>query len=236
MSGRKVRRVLAAAVLVVLPLAACGTDDEAGEGGSVPSGKDLVGMLMTADDLGDGWAELDPPEDMGDVGLVTEKNRDLVPRMDLCDQAPAASQKTVADLAWEAFTQYGYETGDDRHLVFVQEFLRSDSETTVRATYDDLAAGIGACEDQVETSPDGEQITQRALRVPEIGEDRIGMRLDVSEPGGSGVTWDIRNVLARNGTVLLGLTVVEIVAPGTERVLDEEEIDALMTRVADRLP
>lgn len=236
MGGTGIRRVLAAALLVVLPLAACGTDDDGGEGGSVPSGKDLVDMLVTGDVLGDGWAELDLPEDMGDVGLVTEENRDLVPRMDLCDQAPAESQKTVADLEWEAFTQYGYETGDERHLVFVQEFLRSDSEATVRATYDDLAAGIRACEGQVETSPDGEQITQSGLEVPELGEDRIGMRLDVSEPGDRSATWDIRNVLARDGTVLLGLTVVEIVTPGTERVLDEEEVDALMTRVADQLP
>lgn len=227
------RHLGASIAVAVLLLAGCGGTDEPPPGG--PSASDLAAMLVEADDLGTGWDVNAPPEDYGSYGVVTDENRGMVPRMQFCDQAGAGSEAAASNLDWEAFTQFNYETGDDRHLVFVQEFLRSDAAEDVRATYDDLAAGISACDGVRTEYPDGETGTQGSLEVPEVGDDRVGSRETVSEPGDRSATWDIRSLLARDGTTLIGVTVVEIVAPGTEKVLDDAEVRDLMTAIADKV-
>jgi hypothetical protein len=233
-----VSRVGVLLAAVALLMAGCGTDGEGAEKDATAgsSARALAGQLVDADDLGAGWTVLDPPEDYGDVGVVTDKNRGMVPRIQFCGQATSASQKAAKDLDWEAFTQVNYDTDDERHLLFVQEFVRSDTAANVQATYDLLAAGTRACHGQESEYPDGEVGAQTALDVPALGEDRIGTRELVTEPGGGGAaTWDIRSALVRDGTVLLGITVVEIVTPGTEKVLDDAEVSSLMSTVAGKV-
>lgn len=223
----------ASIAVAVLLIAGCGGTDTPPPGG--PSASALAAMLVSADDLGIGWALNSPPEDYGSYGEVTDENRGLVPRMQFCDEASADSKAAASKLDWEAFTQLNYETGDDRHLVFVQEFLRSDTAEDVRATYDDLAAGTSACDGVRSEYPDGEVGTQSTLEVPDIGDDRIGSRELVSEPGDRSATWDIRSLLARDGTALIGITVVEIVMSGTEKVLSDDDVRDLMATTADKV-
>jgi hypothetical protein len=226
------RRTAAAAVVAVLLVTGCGSADKPATAG--PSARALAGRLVAAGDLGPGWSVVSPPEDYGTVGVVTDKNRGMVPKLQFCTKASSASRTAADRLEWEAFTQFNYETGNDRHLVFVQEFLRSDRASRTRATYDLLAGGMRACTGERSEYPDGEVGVQSPLQVPAIGEDRAGTRERVSEPGDRPATWDIRSVIARDGTVLIGVTVVEIVSPGQQPVLDDAHVSALMTTIADK--
>lgn len=226
-------RPVGASIAVALMLAGCGSTDEPPSGGASASG--LADMLVEVDDLGTGWEMNSPPEDYGSYGVVTDENRQMVPRLQFCDKASADSRAAASGLDWEAFTQFNYETGDDRHLVFVQEFLRSDAVDDVRATYDALAAGVRACDAERSVYPDGEVGTQSTLEVPGVGDDRVGSRETVSEPGDRAPTWDIRSLLARDGTTLIGVTVVEIAGPGTEKVLDDAEVRDLMATITDKV-
>lgn len=221
----------------VLALGGCGGDDDPGSAAPAgPTASQLAASLVDAGDLGAGWAVLQPPAEYGGVGVVTDKNRELVPRLDLCDDAPAGSRSAASDLAWEAFTQVNFETGDERHLIFVQEFLRSDEADAVRTSYDLIAAGMRACRGARSVTDDGETIVESAFDVPALGAARIGNRQLVTEPGpaSGAATWDLRQVLVRDGTRLVGVTVAEIRAPGRAATLDEDGIAELITTVVDK--
>ena len=200
-----------------------------------PSAKTLAAKLVTASDLGTGWTVYDPPEGYGGPGVVTEESRKALPRMDFCDKASAASRKAATGLPWEAFTQQHYATGNDRHLVFLQEFLLSDKAADVRRTFDLLAAGIRACEGDRSVSPGGETITQGTLELPALGQDRTGFRDTVAEPGDNPTVWDLRSALVRDGTVLIGITIAEIVPPGVPKVISDDQAKTMMTTLVDKV-
>jgi hypothetical protein len=152
--------------------------------------------------------------------------------MDFCAKASPASRKAATGLKWEAFTQHHYATGSDRHLVFLQEFLLSDRASDVRRTFDLLAAGTRACAGDSSVTPDGETITQGPLDLPALGQDRLGSRQTVAEPGqGPTTTWDIRSVVVRDGTVLIGITFAEIVEPGVPKIFSDAQAADLMTTI-----
>jgi hypothetical protein len=219
----------AAAALLVTACGGGGTPADAG-----PTARQLAASLVGAGDLGTGWTVFTPPEGYGSVGVVTGKNKGLVPRMDLCDKASAASRKAATSLDWEAFTQHHYATGSERHPVFVQEFLLSDRASEVRRTFDLLAAGIRACEGDRSVTPDGETVTEGPLDLPALGQDRTGSRVTVLEPGADPTTWDVRSVLVRDGTVLIGITLAEIVPPGVQKVVSDDQATSLITTIVDK--
>lgn len=221
---------MAAAAIVITGCGSGGAPVDEG-----PSAKVLASKLVTAEDLGTGWTVYDPPEGYGGPGVVTEKSRKTLPRMDFCDKASATSRKTATDLPWEAFTQQHYATGSDRHLVFMQEFLLSDRAGDVRRTFEALATGIRACEGDRSVSPDGETITQGTLDLPALGQDRTGFRDAVAEPGDNPTVWDIRSVLVRNGTVLIGITIAEIVPPGVTKVVSDDQANTMMNTVVGKV-
>jgi hypothetical protein len=221
------------AIAAAIVLAGCGGGGTPVDNG--PSAKALAADLVVADDLGAGWTVFEPPEGYGGPGVVTEETRKTLPRMDFCDKASSTSRKTATGLPWEAFTQHHYATGSDQHLVFMQEFLLSDKASDVRRTFDLLAAGIRACEGDRSVSPDGETITQGALDLPTLGQDRTGFRDTVAEPGDNPTMWDLRSVLVRDGTVLVGITIAEIVPPGVPKVISDDQAAALMTTVVDKV-
>lgn len=229
MSRRAIAGIAVAAAIVVTGCGGGGTPVDNG-----PSAKALATKLVVASDLGTGWTVFDPPEGYGGPGVVTEKTRKTLPRMDFCDKASAASRKAATSLPWEAFTQQHYATGSDRHLVFVQEFLLSDKAGDVRRTFDLLASGIRACEGDRSVSPDGETITQGTLDLPALGQDRTGFRDTVAEPGDNPTTWDLRSVLVRDGTVLVGITIAEIVPPDVPKVVSDDKETTMMTTIVDK--
>ena len=114
----------------------------------------------------------------------------------------------------------------------------SQDAATVTETYDALAAGIEACWDEVTTYPDGEVGRSESFEVQAIGDDRTGTREIVTEPGPArrARTWDLRYVIARDGDVLLGITIAEITTPKVESILDDATIEEIITTIADKLP
>lgn len=217
------------AVVAALVIAGCGGGSTSTASG--PSARELAASLVEAGDLGTGWTVFTPPEGYGSVGVVTEKTRAMVPRMDFCAKASPASRKAATGLKWEAFTQHHYATGNDRHLVFVQEFLLSDRASDVRRTFDLLAAGNRACAGDSSVTPDGETITQGPLSLPALGQDRLGSRQTVAEPGDNPTIWDLRSVVVRDGTVLIGITFAEVVPPGVPKIFSDAQAADLMTTI-----
>lgn len=234
--------VLAAGTLL---LASCGgesgTDSGTGPGtGAVHNPEQLAAALVVPGDLGDGWAVQQPPEEADRVGpgVVTDDQRDKLPRIEFCPEASTGATEAAEGLEWQAFTQLNLDTGQPRrHLVFVQEFLLSDEAARVAETYDDLESGITACLRQTTEYPDGEVGRSQSLDVPDVGEARVGTREVVEEPGDKPATWDIRNVLVRDGAVLMAVTVAEIVAGDQiEPTLDDSDVEDIITTIADKLP
>jgi hypothetical protein len=123
------------------------------------------------------------------------------------------------------------------HLVFVQEFLTSGAADEVQTTYAALAAGTAACLGR-HTTKDGETVRSTPLAVPDLGDSRYGWRDVVTEPGPPAhrTLWNLREVLVRDGEVLMMATVAEIASPGVPTVVDDAEAASIMTTMADKLP
>lgn len=83
----------------------------------------------------------------------------------------------------------------------------------------------------------GRRGRSQSLDVPDVGDARVGTREVVEEPGDKPATWDIRNVLVRDGAVLVAVTVAEIVAGDQiEPTLDDSDVEDIITTIADKLP
>ena len=195
---------------------------------------------MTPEALGDGWSVLTDPGGGGgfEGGVVTDAERDMLPRFDQCATADGPPQS--APLHWDAFRQLDLATpvtGTPRpgerpthHLVFVQEYVLTDAPSAATATFADLEDAMAACVGRQATSDDGEEITSEPLEVPPVGEAATGLRYTVTEPGGGGgPVWDLRNIAFRDGDLVVALSVVEIASPTIERVLD----DAAFARIVE---
>ena len=226
----------ALALLLAAALTSCGGEDSqpvtARSGRTVDA---VAALLLTPEALGDGWSTLDAPPDQGGIegGVVTDDNREMLPRFEQCAASDEPPQSDP--LHWDAFRQLNLATPVPRgtgspspgvrpthHLVFVQEYVLTDTPAAVTTTFADLEESMAACVGQQATSDDGEDITSEALEVPAVGEAATGLRYTVTEPGpGDGPVWDLRNVAFRDGDLLVGLTVVEIASPSIERVLDD---------------
>lgn len=250
MMGHSLKRAAAVSLLLVMALLpAC--SDEATEDGPTTTNRtseEVAALLVAPEALGEGWSTLVAQGDMDfEGGVVTDENRDTLPRMELCEKADAASTSAANTLAWQAFRQLNLDTGmqptkpspgkrPQHHLVFVQEFLYSADEPAVAAAYDDLERGMTACATAQTTSPDGEEITSQPLEVPAVGDTAAGLRYTVQEPGGGGgAEWALRNVVFRDGDLLVSLLVAEIATPKVTRVMDDAAFEEVLDAVATAL-
>ena len=243
------RSAAALALLLVAALTSCGAEDSQ-PATTAPPGRtaDSVATLLLAPEaLGDGWSTLDAPPDQGGIegGVVTDDNREMLPRFEQCAASDEPPQSDP--LHWDAFRQLNLATPVPRgtgspspgvrpthHLVFVQEYVLTDTPAAVTTTFADLEESMAACVGQQTTSDDGEDITSEALEVPAVGEAATGLRYTVTEPGpGDGPVWDLRNVAFRDGDLLVGLTVVEIASPSIERVLDDAAFESIVRAAHD---
>lgn len=249
---RSCRRSVAIASAVLLTLAACGNETTTSSTGAGTSSEELAASLVTAEDLGDGWSVTPDPETGETSGVVSEEVRDKLPRIQLCEKASAEAVAAAKALRWEAFRQLNLATETEssqpatpkpgqppqHDLVFVQEFLMSGDPADVQATYDALESGIRACWGERTVTEDGEKDRTLRLRVPAVGEDRVGTRDIVTEPGPGrrAATWDLRSVLARDGEVLFSIMVAEVTTPKVDPVLDDAAVADIITTIADKLP
>jgi hypothetical protein len=263
----RIRRSSGAARTVTLALAtallvACGGDggttDDTDAGAAPPTPEELASsVLLTAEDLGEGWSENSPPDDLLEDGVVTDEAREMLPRIVFCSKASADSSAAAEALEWQAFRQLNLATETDpaypeepepeepgdpgprsHDLVFVQQFLLADDAGTVTETYDALAAGMDACRGEVNEYPDGEVGRTVPFSAPPAGEAQTTTRELVKEPGPAGRAglWDLRMLLARDGEVLVALTVGEVRTPDVPRTLHRDDVDRIVITMAEKLP
>jgi hypothetical protein len=254
---RTVTRILVGVVgAAVLVLTACGGAGTAGSSSTpsagpepVPTAEQLAAMLVTPESLGGTWGAAPGPE--GETaplgGVVTEEQRAMLPRIDMCDAAPASARTAAEEVAWQAFTQVSMTpddpldmAGGDRvgHMIFAQEFLLGEEPAQVQATFEALRAGMAACMGPMPTEDaDGHTGVSEEWAAPSVGDATYGVLMTVQEPGGgSRGTWLLRNALVRDGPVLMMIDVVEItVGEGVQPELSEEEIDAIVATAAERI-
>lgn len=240
------RRAAAALTIVVLAgLASCG--GESSQPTTAPAARSaeaVAALLVAPEDLGEDWStRTDPTGESGlEAGVVTDDNRDMLPRFEQCATAEEPPQSDP--LHWDAFRQLDLATqvtGKPRpgvrpthHLVFVQELILTDTPEAVTTTFADLEEAVAACIGQQATSGDGEEITSAPLEVPAVGEAATGLRYTVTEPGGrGGPVWDLRNLAFRDGDLLVALSVGEIASPSVERVLDDAEFARILQAAHD---
>lgn len=249
---RSCRCGVALVAAMLLALAACGDETTTVSGQAGASPEDLAAVLVTPEDLGEGWSVTPDPETGGTSGVVSEEMRDMLPRIQFCGKASAEAVAAAKSLRWDAFRQLNLATETEmsqptspepgerpeHDLVFVQEFLMSGDPAEVEATYDALESGVRACWGERTVTEDGEKDRTLRLRVPAVGEDRVGTRDIVTEPGPGrhAAKWDLRSVLARDGEVLFSIMVAEVTTPKVEPVLDEAAVADIVTTIADKLP
>lgn len=150
---------------------------------------EVAALLIAPEALGDGWSTLTDPggEYEFEGGVVTDENRDLLPRFEQCAASDEAPPQVSDPPHWDAYRQLNLATeitsGEpspgtrpEHHLVFVQEFLLADDPTAVTASFDELESGMESCANQETTSEDGETITSEPLEVPAVGDAATGLR------------------------------------------------------------
>jgi hypothetical protein len=248
----RTRRTGLVAVLLGLVLAGCGQGSTPAEQADIDTAtpEGLAAALVTPADLGANWSVTQMPDfpELSDTGIVSDEAQRMLPRMEPCDKAGDEEQAVADDLEWDAFRQLDLHTGTPtgspspgtppvHHLVFAQEFLGSGTVDETEATYDALVSGGDACLG-TEKTPDGETVRTTGLTVPDLGDASHGWRSVVTEPGPAGrtATWDLRQVLVRDGGVLLMAQVAEITTPGVDTVVDDAEVGSILGTMVDKLP
>lgn len=235
------RWIRAAGVAVlVFGVANCGSDEEAT---APPTAEELAATLVNVDDYEGEWTVNLGPEESAEMatGVVPEDLQDLLPGLELCDEASADARAAAEDLRWMAFRQLDLAVDDpiqppDRtgHMVFVQEFLTADDADEVTATFDLLSDGMQACLGEVEIEEEG-PATAEEMALPDLGDDRYGVLLTVEEAGGN-AEWRIHSALVRQGPVLALIQVVDIRAgEGVEPYYSIDDVGTMMQTAVDKL-
>lgn len=251
---RHIRSSWIAACALVLALGGCAGDGAgtssspsaaAWPEGAVPTAEQLATALITDADIAGTWT-VNMPEDPAAAiaGVVSEQQREMLPRLELCDNASAEAKAAVDGLRWQAFRQLDMTPEDpldfaegDRsgHMIFAQEFLLADDPAEVEVLFNHLREGTRACLGEQPVTEDGETIVSEALEVPAIGDDRFGELDTVGEPGG-GAIWYLNNAFMRDGPVLMWADVAEIImGEGLEAELSRDEIETILTTAANKV-
>jgi hypothetical protein len=227
------------AVSVALSTGGCG----GGAGEPVVSPERLASSLVTADDLEGDWTVTAPPPGAGvpASGVVPPELRDAFPGIELCERASAASRAALDGLRWKAFREIKRTEQDTidppedltGRIVFVQEFLTSDTPGEVETTFGLLRDGMRACLGDIPAGEEGPG-TAVAMPVPEVGDGRYGVLTTFEEAGGW-AEWRVHNALVRRGGVLMLMGVVEIRA-GVEPRYTVGDVGGFVTTAVDRLP
>jgi hypothetical protein len=252
----RLRPALLGAVVVALLLPSCGSDTDeptpsaspetspsAGAGwdeGTVPTPEQLASVLVAPEDLeGDWTVKMPEVEGTEAPGVVPEEQRGNLPRIRFCKEAPPGAKAVAQRLEWEAFMQLGMVSPDPRNSqVFTQEFLLAAEPAEVESMFAALQEGMEACAGRKTEYPDGETGRTEELPVPTLGEAAYGSREVVEEASPRGpAIWDLRYVLVRDGAVLMSVQVGDVyVGEDAEPRLTDDDVDAILTAVAQKLP
>lgn len=203
----------------------------------------LAESLLTVEDLDGPWSVNQGPADvrLPESGVITDAEREFLPRMDLCDAASDASKDTIDSLAWEAFRQFDLAVDDpvdvprDRegHIVFAQEFLMSGSSSDLSDALVRLSDGLDACVGDIPAGEEGPGTLTRFDPAP-VGDQRIGALYTIGEAGGAG-TWYVYVVFVRSGSVLVSLSVADVVLGDLDPLIDRSAVDAITATAVDKI-
>lgn len=206
-----------------------------GCGGSV-SQKNLADSLMTVKDLDGEWSVNLGSGDMQipESGVITDEERPFLPTLDLCPEASQDSKDAVQSLKWEAFRQFDLTVDNpadvprdpEGHIVFAQEFLMSGKPEELTGLLDRLSAGLDTCVGDLPAGEEGPGTLERFDAAP-VGEERIGALYTIGEAGGGG-TWYVYVVFARTGSVLVSVSVVDVVLGNLDPLIDPSSVDAIV--------
>lgn len=229
---------LVVAGVLMATLAACADDS----GGEAATPQELAEVLLTANDLGEGWTEsfIDgscaSTEDCEYDGVVTAEMRaDLQesqwPLGGLLEEC-AATRLTLADLplmagAPQAMRAMEKEFVADQNPATIDEALLAGDGAQLSEEFGALTSMIREC--LAEPAPPEEQVEARELVLPALGDERFGFVLQI----GSEERWDIRAVMVRLGSTLLVLSENEF--PTGESWMSDDEFVGIAQQAVDKL-
>lgn len=200
------------------------------------STQELAGGLLVADDLEGNWKLNSGPEgaDLSTTGIIDDTNRDKLPQIQLCDTASQESRDALNAIQWQAFRQIDKTVDNaikppkDRegHMIFVQEWLTSGESNELELVFDDISAAVKECLGDIPAGEEGPGTITEAEIEP-IGDQRVAALTQFEEAGGVG-TWNIYSVFIRAGTVLMGVTAVDIVLGDLEPELTVADLDEIL--------
>jgi hypothetical protein len=233
-------------VVLVMVLAAgaagCGDDET---GATVPTAEQLAATLATPETYEGDWSVNAGPDgtEQAASGVLTAEQQELVPTMELCDEASPESRAAADTLRWTVFRQLDLAVEDpidvprDRegHLVFLQEAMTSGDPAEMASTFALLREGMQACLGDHPAEDEGGVATLTELAVPEVGDARYGVLLTMEEAEGW-AEWRIHENLVQDGPVLMLLNVVDIRAgEGVEPYYSTDDVGGMLTTAVDQL-
>lgn len=235
----RMRNVIAVSVMVsiVSALVSCGGDD------AVPTAEELSASVVMVDDFEGEWTLFAGPEDdqqLDPSGILTDEQRDLVPSFELCDRASDEARSVADSLRPLVFRQMDLAVDDeidppfDRtgHMIFMQQFLYAGDSDEMAESFDLLRAGTTQCLGEIPAGEEGPGLAQE-LDVPEVGDERFGVLITIGEAGGW-AEWHIREVVVRDGPVLMQFVLVDIRA-GVEPYFTTEDFGDMVKTAAAKL-
>ena len=223
---------LAVVVLVVGGVACGNGDDEV----VVPTAAALAEQLIDADTFDGVWVVNVPPDvSEADSGIVTSEMQQMLPTIDLCDEATDAAQAAAEGVEWMAFRQIDLEVDDpieppdDRvgNLVMVQEFLMSEEPEEIEELFELLRDGLEACLGEIPAGEEGPGVSEE-IELPEIGDDRFGALVVFAEAG-DWAEWRIHGGLVRDGAVLAMFNVIDVRADAEPHYTVDEAAEMMAT-------
>lgn len=201
------------------------------------STQELADGLLVADDLEGNWKLNSGPEgaDLSTTGIIDDTNRDKLPQIQLCDTASQESRDALNAIQWQAFRQIDKTVDNaikppkDRegHMIFVQEWLTSGESNELELVFDDISAAVKECLGDIPAGEEGPGTITEAEIEP-IGDQRVAALTQFEEAGGVG-TWNIYSVFIRAGTVLMGVTAVDIVLGDLEPELTVADLNEILS-------
>ena len=229
--------------LVAIGLVAVGCGSSSPAPDEVRSARELADSLLVAKDLEGKWTLNAVPDgvDLSSAGVIDDTNRDKLPQIEVCDKASQTSRDAINAIEWGAFRQIDKTVDDpikppkDRegHMVFVQEWLASGDADELEAIFGDVETAFIECLGDIPAGEEGPG-TITNVDIEPIGDQRIAALARFEEAGGAG-TWNIYSVFVRYGTVLMGMTAVDIVLGDLPAELVLGDLDSILSTALSRI-
>lgn len=214
--------------------------------GSPRSVEDMADALLTPADLTGEWTVNagNPDASEGTLapsGILTDAQREVLPRVQLCDRASGDAQDAADAFEWEVYRQLDQTVDDpidpptDRegHKVFLQESMMSDDPDDLIALFDDLLPGIEACLGDIPADEEGPGTAEK-IEITSGGDEQIAVLSRIEEAGGQGV-WNVYNAVIRKGSVALSIMLVDVYLGDLQPVVDNADFDAIVSLAMSKL-